>query len=270
MQISRLPALTGWRWVIEGFRILGRQPVALLSITFINLMLMGLSLVVPLVGSMGPLLLTPAFMVGMMRAARMADAGQNPSPLVLFSGFKEQQGRAWRPLLILGVINAVTTMIALSAATMAGGELLVEMATGRISPADPRAADAPLGWAALVFLVIYLPVQLATWYAPMFIAWDGIPLTKAMFFSIAAILRNKAAFLIYAGGWFLVALVGMLVLRIVQGLIGGSPMLMTLVLYPVWLGGLAAVYCSFWATYRDAVDHTGSSRATDSASHLTP
>ena len=34
-----------------------------------------------------------------------------------------------------------------------GGELLVEMATGRISPADPRAADAPLGWAALVCLV---------------------------------------------------------------------------------------------------------------------
>jgi chromosomal replication initiator protein DnaA len=85
-----------------------------------------------------------------------------------------------------------------------------------------------------------------------------------------AILRNKAAFLVYAAGWFLVALVGMMVLRLVQGLIGGSPMLMTLVLYPVWLGALASVYCSFWVTYRDAVDHKDSSRATDSASHLTP
>jgi hypothetical protein len=144
------------------------------------------------------------------------------------------------------------------------------MVTGQVTPNDPRAAQAPLGWAALVFLVIYLPVQLATWYAPMFIAWDNIPLTKSMFFSIAAILRNKAAFLVYAAGWFLVALAGMLILRIIQGLIGSSPMMMTLVLYPVWLGALAAVYCSFWVTYRDAVDHTGSSRATDSASHLTP
>jgi len=257
MQISRLPALTGWRWVIEGFRILLKQPVALLSITFINLMLMGLSLVIPVLGTVGPLLLTPLFMVGMMRAARMADGGQNPSPMVLFSGFKDQQGRAWRPLLALGVINAVATMLALAAATLAGGELLMEIATGRIGPNDPRAAEAPLGWAALVFLVIYLPVQLATWYAPMFIAWDGVSLGKSMFFSIAAILRNKAAFLVYAAGWFLVALTGMLTIRIVQGLLGGSPLLMTLILYPVWLGALAAVYCSFWATYRDAVDHSG-------------
>jgi hypothetical protein len=270
MQISRLPAMTGWRWVIESFRVLAKQPIALLSITFINLMLMGLSLVIPLIGSVGPLLLTPVLMVGMIRAARMADAGQNPSPFVLFSGFKDQQGRAWKPLLGLGLINAAATMLALSAATMAGGELLMELATGKIGPNDPRAAEAPIGWAALVFLIIYLPVQLATWYAPMFIAWDNVPLAKSMFFSIAAILRNKAAFLVYAAGWFLVAFVGMLVVRIIQGLIGGSPMLMTLVLYPVWLGALAAVYCSFWVTYRDAVDHTGSSRATESASHLTP
>jgi hypothetical protein len=78
-----------------------------------------------------------------------------------------------------------------------------------------------------------------------------------MFFSIAAILRNKAAFLVYAAGWFGVALTGMLTIRILQGLLGGSPLLMTLILYPVWLGALAAVYCSFWATYRDAVDHSG-------------
>jgi hypothetical protein len=270
MQISRLPALTGWRWVKEGFRVLAKQPVALLSITFINLMLMGLSLVIPLIGSLGPLVLTPILMVGMIRAARMADSGQNPSPFVLFSGFKDQEGRAWKPLLGLGLINAAATMLALSAATLTGGELLLELATGQIAPNDPRAAEAPIGWAALVFLIIYLPVQLATWYAPMFIAWDNVPLAKSMFFSIAAILRNKAAFLVYAAGWFLVAFVGMLVMRIIQGLIGGSPMLMTLVLYPVWLGALASVYCSFWVTYRDAVDHTGSSRATDSASHLTP
>jgi hypothetical protein len=49
----------------------------------------------------------------------------------------------------------------------------------------------------------------------------------------------------------------MLTIRILQGLLGGSPLLMTLILYPVWLGALAAVYCSFWATYRDAVDHSG-------------
>ncbi len=254
MQIARLPATTGFRWVLDGFRLLRRQPVALVAIAFLNLALMGVSMIVPIIGSLGPLILTPIFMVGMMQAVRTAEAGQNPSPLTLFAGFRDDRGRAWKPLLGLGAINAVATVLALAASAMAGGDALVQMATGRLDPSDPRLNDAALAGALAVFILIYLPIQLATWYAPLFIAWDRVPLMKSMFFSIAAILRNRWAFLAYALGWVAFAVVASIVLRLLQGLLAGSPLLWSVVLMPLWLVGITAVYCSFWATYRDAVD----------------
>ncbi len=254
MQIARLPARTGFRWVIDGFRILRRQPVALIALVFMNLALMALSMLIPLVGSLGPLILTPAFMVGMMQAARMAEAGQNPSPLTLFAGFRAQSGTAWKPLLGLGAINAVATVLALVASVLAGGDALVDIASGRINPNDPGVTDSALAATVIAFLVIYLPVQLATWYAPLFIAWDRVPLVKSMFFSIAAILRNKWAFLVYALSWLAFAVLASFALRVLHGLLAGSPMLWSVMLTPLWLIGITAVYCSFWSTYRDAVD----------------
>ena len=242
MQISRLPAKTGFRWVLDGFRLLRRQPAALVAIVFLNLALMGVSMIVPIIGSLGPLILTPAFMVGMMQAVRIAEAGQNPSPLTLFAGFRDDRGRAWKPLLGLGAINAVATVLALAASAMTGGDALVQLATGRLDPSDPQVNDAALAGALLVFLVVYLPIQLATWYAPMFIAWDKVPLVKSMFFSIAAILRNRWAFLAYAVGWVAVAVVASIVLRLLQGVLAGSPLLWSIVLMPLWLIGITAGY----------------------------
>lgn len=264
MQIARLPARTGFRWVLDGFRILRRQPIALVAIVFMNLALMALSMLVPLVGSLGPLILTPLFMVGMMEAARMAEAGTNPSPATLFIGFRAQSGQAWKPLVLLGVINALATLLALAVSILAGGDLLMDLASGRKNPNDPAVSESALLGAAFAFAIVYLPVQLATWYAPLFIAWDRVPLVKAMFFSIAAILRNKWAFLTYALGWVAVAVIASLVLRLLNSLLAGSPTLWSIVLTPLWLIGITAVYCSFWSTYRDAVDRSGA------AGHIPP
>ena len=257
MQIARLPARTGFRWVVDGFRILRKQPVALVAIAFMNLALMALSMIVPLVGSLGPLILTPIFMVGMMEAVRMAEAGLNPPPLTLFAGFKAQAGRAWKPLLSLGLINAVATMLALAASALASGNVLIDIASGRMNPDAPGVSEGSLVGAALAFLLIYLPVQLATWYAPLFIAWDRVPVMKSMFFSIAAILRNKWAFLTYAVGWLAAAVAVSLSLRILSGLLATTPVLWSIIMTPLWLVGITAVYCSFWSTYRDAVDRSG-------------
>ena len=72
MQINPLRPAIGWRWVQDAFGLLRRQPVALLAIVFLNLMLLSLSVVLPLVGSIAPLVLTPGLMVGMMHAVRAA------------------------------------------------------------------------------------------------------------------------------------------------------------------------------------------------------
>ena len=138
MQIHPLRPATGWRWVRDAFVLLRRQPVALLAIVFLNLMLLSLSVVLPLVGSIAPLILTPGLMVGIMHAVRAADAGRMPSPALLFAGFRDDGGNAWRPLLTLGLLNALATLSALALAALADGGTLMRLATGQVQVDDDR------------------------------------------------------------------------------------------------------------------------------------
>lgn len=252
VRVRTLPAVTGWRWVIDGLRVLRRQPIALLAITFLNLLLLSLSVLVPLVGSIAPLVLTPALMVGVMHAIRSADRGEMPTPMALFTAFRD--GGAWRPLLVLGVVNALATVGALALAALADDGTLLRLATGQLGSDDAPVAEGALMTAAIVFLLVYAPVQMAMWYAPLFVAWHRTPVVRALFFSLVAVWRNRRAFVVYAFGWFAIALAASLGIRVLQLALGASPVLLSMVLSPLSLVLITAVYCSFWSTYRDAVE----------------
>lgn len=253
MQINPLRAATGWRWVRDGFSLLRRQPIALLAITFLNLMLLSLSVVIPLVGAVSPLVLTPALMVGLMHAVRSAEAGRMPSPGLLFAGFRDAGGTAWRPLLVLGGFNAAATLAALALAALADGGTLMRLATGQAGADEVGADESSMLYAAVVFVLVYTPIQMAMWYAPLFVAWHKVPPAKALFFSFFAVWRNKWAFLVFGAGWFAVAFLASLAVRLLDSLLGDSPVLLSMLLSPLSLVLITAVYCSFWASYRDAV-----------------
>ncbi|MCL4184716.1 MAG: hypothetical protein KJ011_14845 [Burkholderiaceae bacterium] len=253
MRIRTLAALAGWGWVADGFRVLRRQPIALLAITFLNLLALSVSVLIPLVGSIAPLILTPALMVGLMHAVRAADRGQMPTPQMLLAAFREDGGRAWRPLMLLGVVNALSTIGALALAAVADGGMLMRLATGQFG-VDEAPVDGRLTIAAIVFVLAYLPVQMAMWYAPLFIAWRRTPVAQALFFSLVGVWRNRRAFMVYGLGWFAIALAGSVVIRLLQLTLGASPMLLSMLLSPLSLLLITAVYCSFWPTWRDALE----------------
>jgi len=253
MQIVSLPAMTGRRWAFEGFRLLRRYPVQLLALTFLYLLLLMVSTLLPLVGPFAPMLFTPLLAIGVIHAVRSADQGQMPTPQMLFAGFRDAGGRAWRPLLLLGLANVLSTLAALAFASLADAGTLLKIATGQIEADDPGLHDSSLVWASLLFMVLYTPVQAALWYAPMFVAWHRISPVKSMFFSLVAVLRNKGAFAVYLLTWFFVALIASLAVQALKLIFGAAPLLISLVLSPLSLVVLTALYCSFWPTYRDAV-----------------
>ncbi len=246
--------MTGWRWVASGFRLLRRQPVALLALNFLNLVLLTFSSIVPLIGPLLPMVLSTVFAVGLMSGMRAADSGMMPTPWMLFEGFRANGGRAWKPLLVLGVINAFATVGALALASLADGGLLFNLAAGTIAaqPTEPVTGTALAG-AIIMFLIAYTPVQIAMWYAPLFVAWHGLSVPKALFFSFVAVLRNLRAFFVYGTGWFALVMALSLLVQVLVSAMGQSALLLSWMLSPVSLIVLSALYCSFWATYRDVV-----------------
>lgn len=253
MQIATLSAAAGRAWALEGFRLLGRSPIPLLAITFMYLIMLMATTLIPLLGPFAPMLLTPVMSVGVMHAVRAADRGETPTPQMLFGGFRDGGGRAWKMLLVLGGFNAAATLATLSLSSLADGGTLMKIATGTIQPDDPGLEDVSLVYASVVFLIAYAPLQAAMWFAPLFVAWHDMPPAKALFFSFAGVMRNKLAFVNYLLTWFAVAFVASLLVQAMKFVLGATPMLMSAILSPLSLVVLTALYCSFWPSYRDAV-----------------
>lgn len=252
MQVRQVPALAGWRWVTEGFAILAASPMPLIASGILMLFTLLALSAPPVLGQFLPLVLSPALSFGYLQAIRRAQEGKPHAPWTIFSGLRPQAGSPMRSLLIIGVINATATALAILATAPVDDGQWLRMLTSTQPQTPPQSTPADTVYAALVFLALYAPLQVAMWYAPLFAGLHRTPPLKSLFFSVIAVWRNKAAFLMYFASWFAVA-VGMAVL--IQVLVALLPEgLRTLVLAPAFLLLMAALYCSFWPSYRDVID----------------
>lgn len=245
--------MTGWRWIVDGWSLIRRQPMAMLGVVFLNFFVMAASLILPLVGMVAPLLLAPILAVGMMHAMREADAGRMSHALMLFTAFRGGSA-SWAPLFMLGAINAGVTLVALMLSGMVEGGSLAALTASRDAAEATQVDVGALLTSAGLFLIVYGPLQMAMWYAPLFVAWHQVPPTKAMFFSFFSLARNWRAFLVYAVSWFAVALVGSALMRALGSVAGDSQTLGGLLVAPVSMLLLTLGYCSIWPTYRDVVE----------------
>jgi len=257
MQARRLPAIRGWRWIVEGFRLFRANPAPLTFLVFgYWLVLLTLDMA-PLIGMALAPLCVPVLSVGVMNGCRALERG-SPSGLgLLFSGFRQNRAT----LLILGAINLVCSLLIIaSSAPFDDGAFLNAIMTGQAPPED---MTDQLMASMQIPLLLMVPVTLAFWFAPMLAAWDDFPAGKALFFSFAACLRNWRAFLVYGFGvaCFAIILPGF-VLELAQAV--SLPVLNTtkaVLLLPLLFIFAPTLFASFYISYRDIFIHAGTADA---------
>ena len=103
--------------------------------------------------------------------------------------------------------------------------------------------------------VLYIPVAVLFWFAPLLVAWHGIPVGKALFFSWMAVWRNRAAFIAYG---VLVAILLIAVPLFIDALFAssGANNIAPIIATPYRILVMAVLYCSFYATYRGCFNVT--------------
>jgi len=249
--MSIVAATRGWLWVRRGFALFARAPVGWILIAASYWVLMTLVGLVPYAGLAAALLVTPAFSVSFMAMCRELEQGRSIGLKLLFAGFRSNP----KTLVALGGIY-LSLLVGILAATQLvdGGALMRWMLAGR-TPARGSPEAAALGDAAIVGFVLFLPVILAFWFAPVLVAWHGMPAAKALFFSFFACLRNWSAFLVYAIALAVVAGlvpgVAFSMLSVaVQGAKGGAATIQLFALLIV-VTLLPAIYASIYASFRD-------------------
>ena len=177
-----------------------------------------------------------------MLGCRAIDRGQPLTVNHLFAGFSERAG----PLMVLGLLY---TGIAVAITITVAGILLVSFGAAVLTQlfrlSDPFAASAVLGGVlmvaltgALLFLLLFLPLVMAVWFAPALVMLRGLEPWAAMKMSFGGCMRNVMPFLVYG-------LVG-----IVLAVVATIPFALGwLVVGPL---SIASIYTSYCDIFEDA------------------
>jgi hypothetical protein len=167
----------------------------------------------------------------------------------LYGGLKENT----RTLLAMGGLYLFCTLAILGmSAIVDGGDLVHYMlASNRVERAAVEDADFTL--AALVVMLLMVPVLMAYWFAPVLAAWHRLPLGKSLFFSFVACWMNWRPFLAFGAGLLLVAgvlpglLLGLLLILFPEA----QAFITAVVMVPMALIIAPVIFASFYACYRD-------------------
>jgi hypothetical protein len=177
MQLIEVPAKAGYVWFRQGIWLFRRNPLAFITLFFTYLLAITLVSMVPVVGAALPLVFIPGIAVGFMAACRDTVAGKPVMPTILVDGFRSYGKTATQRLLVLGVVYVALMVLVFAASSLVDGGGLLHMMLGTTGDTNPTpeslAAQRTLG-ALLLATLLYTPVAMLFWFAPVLTAWHDI------------------------------------------------------------------------------------------------
>lgn len=212
-------------WLSIGWGIFRRQSGMWVLLTIVLGLIIVVLSVIPFV-SLAVTLLMPVFVGGLMLGCRKIEQGDDIELADLFSGFKHAGGA----LVLVGLIG-----LGLTIAVMIPAMVVVFM-TGFLGAAAGGSLEAVSVGALigiLIFMALIVPVNMALWFAPALVVFQGHNPTHAVAQSFRGCIKNIVPFLLYGLMLFALAILASIPL-----------MLGWLVLGPV-------VIASVYAAYRD-------------------
>lgn len=244
MQAARLPASYGWAWLLQGWALFKRQPMTMLFWSLMTSLLINLSYLIPILGQLTLIALTPTLGFVALNACVRIERNQ-PTPLGLWL----------EPLRTPPVKQAMIRLgIAYLICCTLAGFIAVLPFTNNILPVleqdsiDPDALMQVVKAPFMLFGILYAGISILFWHAPALMGWHHIPLKKALFYSMVACWRNKGALLIFGFCWFLIYMAMQWLASLLLHITDAS--LAHFLITPVNLIVMALLYSSFYPIYR--------------------
>ncbi|WP_232468170.1 BPSS1780 family membrane protein [Bordetella genomosp. 13] len=246
MQAASLPASAGWQWIRTGLQLFLKQPLAMFTWSMVvGLFVLFAALTLPI----GPLLLPvlmPIVALMSLSASKHIEAGRTmlpsmwPKPL--------QRPGVFKKLSMMGMLYAAAVLAAEIVAVLPFAGNIAEGVNLATASKDIGPMLAAMREPLILFALLYLPIAALFWHAPVLVAWHGLRMTQALFFSGVACWRNKWAFLVYGVAWALI----FMFIDLATGLLvaAGLPApLMNALQMPVNIAAGGVLYSSFYPAY---------------------
>ncbi|WLI89767.1 BPSS1780 family membrane protein [Massilia sp. R2A-15] len=238
--MSAIPAKAGWSWLKQGMGLFRKQPGALTTLLFANVLFSLVVGIIPVLGQIAGAVLIPSLSMAFMQACRLIENNQRVTPAVLLTGFRKT---VVKDLCKIGLAYlAVSMVLKLVAWLLIDDEFLKQA----INPGNPPvvALSDMLGMLLIGFLQTATVIALC--FAPPLVLWQRMPPGKAIFFSFFAVLRSARVFLVMLLAWVGILMVSASVLMMFFGMNTFGRIAIT------WLGFLFVLFlqCAMYVGYR--------------------
>jgi hypothetical protein len=197
--MNDLPARTGWEWLKQGVGLFRKQPAALMTLLFANILFsIGLS-AVPFLGSVLAVVLIPSFSMAFMQACLMIDNGERVTPRVLLTGFRKPQVVA---LCKVGLVYlGVSVLLALVARLVIDESFWEQVAGSQSDPAKVQVQGSDM-LAMFGVFVLDLAALMSLAFAAPLAYWQNMGPGKATFYSFFAVVKSARVFAVLLAAWF--------------------------------------------------------------------
>jgi hypothetical protein len=241
--MNNMPAKTGWNWLKEGTALFRKQPAALTTLLFANILINLLIGVVPLLGPLLAMVLIPSFSLAFMKACLMIENGERVTPAVVVTGFRKP---VLAELCKIGLVYlGVSVLLTVLARLVVDFELIQQV----LQPADPKNVPPVAPWEFVKMFALSAlnaSVLIALSFAPPLVYWQKMAPGKAIFYSFFAVVRSARVFLVLLTSWLGIMLLGLFVIVMITGTsMFGRVLMMWLVFLFVLL-----LQCAMYAGYR--------------------
>ena len=259
IRLRSLSAVAGLSWIQRGFRTFWRRPLGFFGLYLFVVACLGLSMMLPPVAVLLLIVLLPMLSLGFMVATEdvLNDLPLRPSvfwmPLLLTPA-------ARRSLLSIGMLYVLASVgLAVFANWIDGGEaqrwaekLMTPRTDGKMPELPPLSA---LGATVLLFKSFGVAlVSIPLWHAPALVHWGRQGVAQAMFSSVVAIWRTRAAFAMFILGWITVVLgFGMLIFLLAASFGAAA---VSLAAFTCMVALTATFYVSIWFGFVDTFEIT--------------
>ncbi len=244
MTAIRADAGRGWGWIVEGWRLFVKAPGVWIVILLIYLAISVVLSLIPFVGMIAQVLLSPVLVGGMLYGAATQARGETLEIGYLFQGFRDQERMG--PLVMLGLISVAgyVLMLVVLVVLVGGGMMMGAMMDGAGAGMPPEVMGGlfvGVGFIALlIVMTIGLVVAMALFYGIPLIMLAGQNAWPAVQASVAACWINMLSLSVFGLIYLVLAVAAVIPFGL--GL---------LVLVPVTV-------CAVYASYREVFEEAPS------------
>lgn len=254
MQAQQLPASAGWQWIKQAWNLFRQQPLAIMSLFIIFVFSLLLLAMLPFIGPLLYGVLMQGLSAGFLIACKQVENKELVVPMTLIAGFRANNKRAAKPLLVLGACYFISALAVLALTILVDDGTLMQVFRGE-KVSEDAFYSAQVTSAMLIAASGHVLVTAIFWYAPALVIWHELTPMKAVFFSVVTVWRNKAAFLVYGLILSGIALFLQLVMSVVFDLVD-MPLLEGFLTFPLLATYASVIYCSVYTSYRCTITTT--------------